>query len=57
MVSSASGAHSLSLQLLSRHLHFVLILWVFKMIKELRVYGPGAKSLSLLELRLSGTAS
>lgn len=38
------STHSLSLQLLSRHLHFVLIHWVFKMIKELRVYGPGAKS-------------
>lgn len=46
MVGSASGAHSLFLQLLSRHLHFVLIHWVFKMIKKLRVYGPGAKQVS-----------
>lgn len=33
---------------------FVLVHWVFKMIEELWVDGPGAKSLSLWELRLSG---
>lgn len=39
MVGSAGGAHNTSsLQLLSRHLHFVLFHWVFKMIKELWVW-------------------
>lgn len=39
MVGSAAGAHNTSsLQLLPRHLHFVLFHWVFKMIKELWVW-------------------